>query len=93
MTATGSLTDCARLVTAVQEAGGRAPKPLTNILAGAALLKDHSAPGDPAKAIVNAAVVGQLTEQLPGELRSAVGDENFAACAARVGGCVGAGAR
>ena len=63
MVATSSLTDCARLVTAVQEAGGHPPKSLTNILAGAHLLNAHSGASDPAKTIVDAALAGTLTEK------------------------------
>ena len=63
MPPTTALADCARLIAAVQEAGGRAPKPLANILAAAHLLADHSAPSDPARAIVAAAVRGELTEK------------------------------
>jgi hypothetical protein len=63
MPATTALADCQRLVTAVSEAGGAVPDALGNILAAAALLKAHSAPPDPAGAIVDAAVHGQLTEK------------------------------
>jgi hypothetical protein len=35
MVATSSLTDCQRFADAVLAAGGRVPKPLTNILAAA----------------------------------------------------------
>ena len=61
MPPTLALADCARLITAVQEAGGAVPKPLTNILAAAPLLPAHSAPSDPTRPIVDAAVRGKLT--------------------------------
>jgi len=63
MTPTTSLSDCRRLVDAVQEAGGRVPGVLTNLLAGAALLAAQGTTTDPAKAIVAAALSGQLTEK------------------------------
>jgi hypothetical protein len=68
MPATTSLRDCSQLVTATREAGGKAPKVLTNILAGAQLLDAHSAVIDPARAIVAASADGTLTGEKLGEL-------------------------
>jgi hypothetical protein len=68
MPATTSLRDCSALVTATQEAGGKVPKVLTNILAGAALLNTHSTVSDPARAIVAASTDGTLTAEKLGEL-------------------------
>ncbi len=65
---TVSLRDCSTLVTAVLEAGGKAPEVLTNILAGAALLNTHSVVSDPAKAIVAVAADGSLTAEKLNEL-------------------------
>jgi hypothetical protein len=63
MVATSSLTDCQRFADAVLAAGGRVPKPLTNILAAADLLARSAAPSDPAGRIVEAPVAGTLTEK------------------------------
>ena len=60
MPATTLLHDCAQLVTATQEAGGKAPKILMDILDGAALLNTRPAPIDPAHTIVRAAIDGSL---------------------------------
>ncbi len=68
MPATTLLRDCSALVTAAEEAGGKAPKVLMNILAGAALLNAHSTVPDPARAIVAAATDGTLTAEKLGEL-------------------------
>ena len=68
MPATSALADCQRLVTAVQEAGGRIPKPLAGMLGGASLLNGHGTTSDPAKGIVDAAVAGTLTEKKLDEL-------------------------
>ncbi len=63
MPATSSLHDCEQFVKAVQDASGRVPKPLAGILAGAHLLASPSAAPAPAKAIVDAALAGDLTER------------------------------
>ena len=63
MSLTTAVSDCQRLITAVQDARGRAPKPLSNLLAGAALLAAQGTTRDPAKAIVDAALSGQLTQK------------------------------
>lgn len=68
MPATTALRDCSVLVTATREAGGEAPKILTDILAGARLLDARHAVSDPARDIVKAAADGTLTEERFDEL-------------------------
>ena len=63
MPATRSSHDCQAIADAVSRAGGRVPDTLANILHGAALLNAPSAAPAPAKAILDAAVAGQLTEK------------------------------
>ena len=68
MPATTLLYDCTRLVTAVQEAGGRVPSTLANILDGAHLLATARPVSDPARDIVAASVDGTLTAATLDEL-------------------------
>lgn len=63
MPATSSLTDCKTLVNAVTAAQGRVPDVLGHILSSATLLDRHSTVSDPAKALVDAAVAGELDEK------------------------------
>jgi hypothetical protein len=63
MPATSALDDCQHVVTAVQEAGGRIPKPLAGILGGASLWNAHGTTSNPEKGIVHAAVAGTLTDK------------------------------
>ena len=68
MPATTLLHDCSQLVTATQEAGGKAPKILLNILDGAHLLDTARPVSDPMHTIVAASVAGTLTADTLGEL-------------------------
>ena len=56
------------MVAATQEAGGKVPKVLASILAGANLLVTRPAPSDPARVIVKAAAAGALTAEKLDEL-------------------------
>ena len=63
LSTSATLTDAQTLAKAVQTAQGHVPKPLANIpLAGVALLNAPSPTPDPARAIVEAAQDGTLTE-------------------------------
>ena len=68
MPATTLLRDCSQLVTATQEAGGKVPKILLNILDGAHLLDTARPVSDPMHTIVAASVAGTLTADTLGEL-------------------------
>jgi hypothetical protein len=63
MPATSSIADCQRFAGLIRQAGGRVPDVLGHILAGADLMARHSASSDPARAIVDAAVAGELDEK------------------------------
>jgi hypothetical protein len=66
--ATTLLRDCNQLITATWDAGGKAPKILADILAGADLVHAHNSVPDPARTIVAAAVAGALTADRVAEL-------------------------
>jgi hypothetical protein len=57
----GNLTDAERLIAATQEAGGRAPTVLTNILSTRDLLSEQAVRPDPAHDILRAGAEGTLT--------------------------------
>ena len=68
MPATTLLRDCSTLVTSIQEAGGKPPKILLNILDGAHLLATARPVSDPMHTIVAASVAGTLTADTLNEL-------------------------
>ena len=83
LTTSATLRDAQQFVDDVEKAGGRVPDVLANVLSGEALLKAHGTPTDPARAIVDAAVDGTLTESTVAEL---IGQAAMAQMIASYGG-------